>query len=614
MLAEGQHKPMGKRKQAEAKPKARDEERRDSRLTRLRALYKISNILATTQRSDTVLRLILREAVRVTHATSGSLILIDRFHSVLNIKISENLNAAAANRLKLKLGEGVTGWVAKTGKPLLVGDVRRSRHYVSLKSDVQSELAVPLIIGGEVVGVINVDSNRLNAFTPADKDLLIAVAAQSSRVMHAAQLYEENRRKAERLSTLFGVAGAVVSEPLLEEVLRQVADEVRRLMDARVCSIMLLDEKERNFEIKAVAGQVSPQYINRRSIPVKGNVIGRAIETRQPLYIADVRVEKGYRLSRVARDSGLCSLLTIPMLFLDRAIGVLNIYSKTPQDFSEEDRALVAAFAGHAAVAIINAQRLRRILRTEELLRNSEKFQLLGTLSAEIAHEIRNPLTILSMLAHSLNEDEGLSRESRRDIEVMQTKLRHMNRIVDQVLDFSRSHQDRPEPVDLNRVLEDVYILIGHKAASMQRLVRRRMRGALPSILGDPGQIEQALLNLALNGLQAMQNQGECLHISADCVLEDEKEWAVLRVRDEGCGIPKEKIQKLFSPFFSMKDRGTGLGLFITRRIIEQHGGKLKVTSKVGTGTTFEIRLPSADGAVANAEANHSQHVGANLN
>ena len=564
-------------------------------LARLRVLYKISNILTTTQRSETVLRLILKEAVKATRATSGSLILIDRAAGILNIEIADNINPARAAKLKLRLGEGVTGWVAKKGKPLLVGDVRSSPHYVQIKAEVKCELAVPLIIGGKVVGVINVDSNRRDAFNEADKQLLVAVAAQSSRVMQAATLYEENRNKAKRLATLFNVGRAIASEPLLEDVLRRVADEVRRLMDVRVCSIMLLDEKAENFEIKAVSGEVSPAYFNRKRIPVTGNLIGRVIESRRPLYVRDVRREKEYRMAKVARESGLCSLLSIPMVFQDRPIGVLNVYSGRPSDYSNEDVELITTFAGDCAVAIVNASRYERIIRSEELLRESEKFQLLGTLAAEIAHEIRNPLTILSMLVHSLQESGDLSRESRFDLGIMQTKLTHINKIVDQVLDFSRSRQGEPVEVNINRIVEDVHMLIGHKASGMNRRVMKRCREGLPAVRVDPGQLEQAILNLAINGLEAMADQGDCLHVSTSRVKKGDKEWVRVRVRDEGRGIPAEEIQSIFTPFISMRDQGTGLGLFIARRIVTEHGGRLEVKSRVGKGSTFDILLPAVD-------------------
>jgi signal transduction histidine kinase len=591
------------------RPRPPDRKRadRDAKLARLSVLYRISDILATTHRGDTVLRRILREAVAATRATSGSLVLIDRATGILNIEIAHNLDPKWPKQLKLRIGQGVTGWVALTGEPLLVGDVRRSPHYIKIKTEIKSELAVPLIIGGEVVGVINVDSNKRDAFTAGDQELLVAIAAQSARVMQAANLYEENRLKAERLATLFKVSSAIVSEPLLEDVLRRIADEVRQLMDVRVCSIMLLDEKEENLEIKAVSGEVAPAYINRRGIPVGDNVIGRVIHTGRPLFVADVREEPQYRMRKVAKDSGLCSLLSIPMVFLGRTIGVLNIYTGRPLEFSEEDVALMTTFAGHAAVAIVNARRYERIFRTEELLRQSEKFQLLGMLSAEIAHEVKNPLTIINMLVHTMENDPSVSEQTRYDLGVMNRKLGHINKIVDQVLDFSRSRQPEPVSVDLNAVIEDVSILIGYKAAEMGLQLVRQVGRDLPPVQADAGQIEQAVLNLALNGLEAMREGGKRLTLATSRVGRKGGDWVRIRVRDEGRGIPEETLSRIFTPFFSMREQGTGLGLFITHRIIKQYGGELKVRSTLGEGSTFDVLLPASAGSSA-ASAPLSPH------
>lgn len=579
---------------------------RDAKLARLSVLYKISDILTTTHRSDTVLRRILKEAVTATRATSGSLVLIDRASGILNIEIAHNIDPKWARELKLRIGQGVTGWVALTGEPLLVGDVRRSPHYIKIKTEIKSELAVPMIIGGEVVGVINVDSNERDAFTEGDMELLVAIAAQSAKVMQAANLYEENRLKAERLATLFTISSAIVSEPLLENVLRRIADEVRALMDVRVCSIMLLDEKEENFEIKAVSGEVSPEYIHRRGIPIGDNIIGRVIHTGGPLYVADVREESQYRMRKVARESGLCSLLSIPMVFLGRKIGVLNIYSGEPLEFSEEDVALMTTFAGHAAVAIINARRYERIFKTEELLRESEKFQLLGMLSAEIAHEVKNPLTIINMLVHTMETDPSVSEQTRYDLGIMNKKLGHINKIVDQVLDFSRSRQPQPVSVDLNEVIEDVSILIGYKAAATGRQIVKQLGRDIPAVQADAGQLEQAVLNLAINGLEAMRDREGRLTLSTSRIARKGRDWVRIRVTDEGCGIPEETISRIFTPFFSMRDQGTGLGLFITHRIIQQYGGELKVKSRLGEGSTFDIYLPAAESAASAAQSSES--------
>lgn len=572
---------------------ARPAEDRDPRVERLRALYNISDILTTTQRTDAALKLVLKEAVLATRATSGSLILIDWDTRVLNIEVSENINPAMAAGLKLKIGEGVTGQVAESGRPLRVGDVRSHPDYVNLRPGVMSEMAVPLLAENKVIGVINVDSDNVDAFSDDDQELLVAIAAQSAKVMHAARLYEENVRKAQRLETLFNVAGAIVSQPMFEDILARVAEEVRGLMRARICSIVLLDDTAENFEIKAVAGQVSSAYTDRAKIPVEGSVIGEVIRTREPLYIPDVRVEARYRLSAIATESGLCSLLAVPLVYMDRAIGALNIYTAHKGTFSREDVELLQTFASYSAVAIVNARRYQRIFRSEELLREAEKFSLLGTLAAEIAHEVRNPLTILSMLTHSISSDPALSGQSRQDLEVMGKKLKHINTIVEQVLDFAKPPRETLEEIGLNAIVEDVIFLLGHKASAMGYRIRKRLTDGLPMVRVNPGQIEQAILNISLNGLQAMYEEGSALTITTGALKDEQGDWVYIRIRDEGCGLPEVIQEKIFSPFYTMRSGGTGLGLFITNKIINQHEGRIRVRSRESRGTVFEILIPA---------------------
>ena len=135
----------------------------------------------------------------------------------------------------------------------------------------------------------------------------------------------------------------------------------------------------------------------------------------------------------------------------------------------------------------------------------------------------------------------------------------------------------------------------GTREAGGARGWMTRCRGGLPAGGVEPGQLEKAILNLAINGLEAMADQGDCLHVSTSRVKKGDKEWVRVRVRDEGRGIPAEEIQSIFTPFISMRDQGTGLGLFIARRIVTEHGGRLEVKSRVGKGSTFDILLPAVD-------------------
>ena len=155
---------------------------------RLRLLYQVSNVIHSTLDSQEALQLIVSEAVRVMRASSGSLVLINPTSGFLEIHAAQNLSSAA-RKLKLRVGEGLTGWVAQTGRPARVGDVTQDRRYVSVRRDVRSELAVPLEVQGEVRGVINVDSDRVDAFSADDQELLQELAIQAAKVIHNTWLY-----------------------------------------------------------------------------------------------------------------------------------------------------------------------------------------------------------------------------------------------------------------------------------------------------------------------------------------------------------------------------------------------------------------------------------------
>src|SRR6185295_15170066 len=166
-----------------------------ARCERLELLHQVGNVIHSTLEPQEALRLIMAEAVRIMHASSGSVVLVNPTSGFLEIQAAHGLPSNAAE-LKLRVGEGITGWVARTGKPARVGDVRRDPRYVMLRKEIRSELAVPLEVNGEIRGVLNVDSDRLNAFSAEDQELLEALSIQAARVIHHTWLYEQLRLKA----------------------------------------------------------------------------------------------------------------------------------------------------------------------------------------------------------------------------------------------------------------------------------------------------------------------------------------------------------------------------------------------------------------------------------
>ena len=187
-----------------------------SKLTpeRLSLLYQVSKVIHSTLDSQEALHLIVSEAVRVMGASSGSLVLNNPTTNFLEIHAAQNLSSAA-RKLKLRVGEGITGWVAQTGRPARVGDVTQDKRYVSIRRDVRSELAVPLEVNGEVRGVINVDSDRADAFSADDQELLQELAIQAAKVIQNTWLYEQLRLKVMLFESLASVSRTINSHASL---------------------------------------------------------------------------------------------------------------------------------------------------------------------------------------------------------------------------------------------------------------------------------------------------------------------------------------------------------------------------------------------------------------
>ena len=232
-----------------------------ARYDRLNLLYQIGDVIHSTLEPQEALQLILGEAVRVMRASSGSVVLINPTSGFLEIHASRGL-PARANELKLRVGEGVTGWVARTGKPARIGDVTRDRRYIMLRRHIRSELAVPLEVNGEVRGVLNVDSDLKNAFSADDQELLEALARPAAKVIHHTWLYEQLRLKARLFETLASVGQAINSTLNLDEALKVITRDACTLMQTKMCSLLMLDESQEWLDLRASWG-AADAYIQK---------------------------------------------------------------------------------------------------------------------------------------------------------------------------------------------------------------------------------------------------------------------------------------------------------------------------------------------------------------
>lgn len=559
---------------------------------RLSLLYQVGKVIHSTLDSQEALQLIVSEAIRVMRAASGSLALINPTNGFLEIHAAQNLSSNA-RKLKLRVGEGITGWVAQTGKPACVGDVTQNKHYVSVRRDVRSELAVPLEVQGEVRGVINVDSDRMNAFSFEDQELLEELAIQASSVIKNTWLYEQLRLKVMLFESLASVSQIINSTLNLDEALRVITKEACHLMRARTCSLMLSDETHEWLDLRASYG-AGDAYINKPRLSVSESLIGVVVRRKKPLQVANVQSDVRYQNVDLARREGLISLLSVPLIFSGQSIGALSVYTSIPYSFSNEEIRILSALAELSAIAIEKARLYERVVDVEEQLRQNEKLSALGLLAAEVAHEIRNPLTVMKLLYHSLNLKFEAKDPRAKDAQIIEAKIEHLNKIVEQILDFARTTEPHFAPVNLNALIDELSLLVRHKLSNQGIKLTRNSEQNLPFVSGDAPQLEQAFLNLILNAAEAMANGGT-LTIRSRVVSSPKKPAQIIvEFKDTGSGMSKEQQQKAFKSVIpTTKTKGSGLGLAIVGRIIETHHGEIRIRSRKGRGTTISITLPA---------------------
>jgi len=514
-----------------------------------------------------LLRDILEQAVKLADASSASLCLIDPEDQALTIEVSVGLDEETCRRCRLPLGAGVTGWVARHGRTLLVPDVRLEPRYVAVREGVRSELAVPLENDGGVLGVINVDSDRVEAFSTATAELLEMLARRCVDAIAYARLYEEVRRKNEQLAALVDIGRELTSMLDLHEVLSAVVGHARRLLGGTRSSLVL----ERNGRFETVATDDT-------------EAAGAEFEAAEDSSLSEV-FRTGLPLVDTAQSS---RLLSVPVRTNERVIGVLNVYSAEPRHFRAHETTLLTLLAQQSAVAIENASLFRQVREAGDRLRESEKLAALGRLSAGLAHELRNPLNTLNVLTYAMEDSGRGHAATATDLEVVRAEIRRMDRLLAQFLDFARPRAPRFRREPVEGILEEISLLIAPEAAKRKVELERTVDGATPPVWADRDQLTQLFLNLALNAIQSMTDGGR-LRLEARAVAGSVR----VDVRDDGPGIPADVRERLFEPFFTTREGGSGLGLPIALRIVEAHSGELRITSADGEGTTATVWLPA---------------------
>jgi signal transduction protein with GAF and PtsI domain len=335
-------------------------------------LHQISQAISSNLNLEEVLRHIVDLVTQVTKGDSCLLYLLDKNHEELVLRASKNPHPKIIGRIKVKLGEGITGWVAREKQPVAIhkeaySDSRFKLFHNLPEDRYQAFLSVPVISKNEGIGVINVQHRRPHRHSPSEKAVLFSIASQVGSAIENARLYEETKQRAMQIETLSRVSTTITSHHYLDEMLHLIVRMVAETMNSPVCSIMLLDEKKEELVLKASQSS-SEDYNKKPNIKVNKSLLGRVVLNRKPLIIRDVTQEKGYLYAELAKREGLCSLISLPLLIKDKVIGVFNLYSSAERLFSQEEIQLLSTVASQVAVAIENTKLLGETMAMQEML------------------------------------------------------------------------------------------------------------------------------------------------------------------------------------------------------------------------------------------------------
>jgi len=423
-------------------------------------------------------------------------------------------------------------------------------------------------------------------------------------------LVEKSLERSElRATTVFHEASrAMFRSVKLEALLPLVSDLSLRILKGDDVSVMLCEDGV--LTVAATAGIVDEKRRQARLV-LGQSVAGKTDGLREPLLITGPMMQDP-RFSGFPNLSDIKSSIVSPLVIDDELLGVLNV-NRTLEErpFTNADLRSATIFGSLITQAVNNAQLYKRLEdkikelenakkeleKTQIQLIQSEKLAGIGQLAAGVAHELNNPLSGILGFTQLLLEDTSLKMQQRKDLETIHTQSQRCRVIIQNLLQFSRRKDPKKEPTDLLLLLQATLALIKYDFSTSGVLMIQKFPASLPLVFGDAHQLQQVFLNLMTNAKHAMENKKQ----SAELVIEagEENGRVVVRIRDNGSGIPEEIHGKIFDPFFTTKPtgKGTGLGLSICYGIMQEHSGVLRFETEANVGTTFIVELPVYQGA-----------------
>ena len=505
-------------------------------------------------------------------------------------------------------------WLSSPGTPLLIGDTQDAEFVDQATRDAYAQVGqmataiMPLYQQGRWVGLVQSQWDKPQDFTEQDKRIYTAMGSQLAAVVDAVRSSEalaisqqETEQRAVELETVAEVSTTAASVLDIDALLQTVVDLTKSRFKLYHAHIYLYHADEARLVLAAGAGKAGQvMKAEGRAIALSnlGSLVARAGRSRTGVIENNVTQSPDFLPNPYLPDTR--AELAIPMIVGDQLVGVLDIQSESADRFAGSDLSVMTTLAGQIAVAVQNAQSYQQQVQLVDQLQTVDKLK--SEFLASMSHELRTPLNSIIGYSRMLLDgaDGELEEEMTEDMEAIHNSGQHLLHLINDILDLAKIEAERleidPETVDFCAVAEEVTrmtsVLVQDKPVELVLDIEEQ----LPTLWADPIRLRQILNNLVSNAIKFTE-QGE-IRIKANVV----DNMAVIGVRDTGMGINPDQLERVFERFIqadsssTRKAGGTGLGLTITRHLVELHGGKIWAESTLGEGTTFWFDIPTTVG------------------
>ncbi len=575
------------------------------RARQLSTLNEIGKLLASSLDLDEVLDLVVKQAARLLDSEAGSLLLLDEASGDLIFRVSSGPAGQQLVGLKVPAGRGIAGSCFAENRPIIVNNTRTdTRWYSSFdqKSEfvTRSLIAVPLNARGRTVGVLEVINHAEDRpYTPEDVELLTSFASQAAIAIENARLFTTTdqalQARVEELMILQHIDRQLSNTLDYKKVMSQTLDWAVRMAKADVGLIALIHEEDgvpQGLQILAYQGypdSAMAEYAERLW-PLEQGVFGRTARLGEISLVPDVSIDPDY----LPLMPDMRALLAVPIHFENRVIGLIGLEKADSAGFTQESVEFISRLADRASIAIQNARLFQQVQAA-----NQAKTEFISFVS----HELKQPMTSMKGYTDLLMKGIAgpLNEQQMQFLKVIRSNVGRMDEMVSELLDISRIESGRLKlnlmSVDPAEITQEVANNFRPVVSNKNQRLELDLEPGVPPVRADRGRLVQIISNLVSNA-NKYTPEGGLITIRLRRLEANGQAYALWEVQDTGIGMTPEEQAKLFTKYFRSANPavrsvpGTGLGLVITRSIIEMHGGTLSVKSEPDRGSTFSFTIP----------------------